>query len=64
MVFTEGSFGRANYLRLLNTYSEHQALETDRKQALFAGVGDMIDRFGGTIERPYLTVLYMAPKKC
>jgi hypothetical protein len=33
-----------------------------RQKSLFEGVADAIDRHGGIIERPYVTVLYMAKK--
>jgi len=49
------------YVRLLNTFSGHLALDTERRQALFDGVAAVIDdEFGGAIERPYLSVLYIA----
>jgi SAM-dependent methyltransferase len=54
----------ADYLRLLNTYSDHHALEENQKMGLFRDIGVLIDeRFGGKVVRPYLTALFLAPKK-
>jgi hypothetical protein len=51
------------YLRLLNTYSDHLALDENKRQALFEGIGELIEReYGGVVDRPYLTVLYIAKK--
>ncbi len=50
------------YLGLLNTYSDHLALPEATRASLFEGVAEVIERHGGTIERPYVAVLYVAPK--
>ncbi len=50
------------YLGLLNTYSDHLRLSTQRRKALFEGIAEAIERHGGSIERPYLAVLYMAQR--
>jgi SAM-dependent methyltransferase len=50
-----------DYIRLLDTYSDHRALLEDRRALLYAGIRRMIDeRFGGSVERPYLTALFLA----
>jgi SAM-dependent methyltransferase len=55
---------REQHIRLLNTYSSHRSLEESRRESLFTAIGDLIDRdFGGMVERPYLSVLFLA-KKC
>ncbi len=52
------------YLRLLNSYSDHGGLAEPRRRELFEGIGAVIeDRYGGEITRPYLSVLYIARKK-
>jgi SAM-dependent methyltransferase len=51
------------YLKLLNTHSDHRILEETKKQKLFKGIAELVKQFGGTITRPYLTVLYFAQKK-
>lgn len=48
------------YLKLLNTYSNHLNLPDERRRGLFQGVGELIDQFGGVLERPYLAVLLWA----
>jgi SAM-dependent methyltransferase len=50
------------YLGLLNTYSDHLALPEATRASLFEGVAEVIDRYGGSIERPYVAVLYVALK--
>jgi SAM-dependent methyltransferase len=53
----------AEYLSLLNTYSGHLQLEAQRRQRLYDEIGALIDSsYGGMIERPYLTVLYLCRK--
>lgn len=52
------------YLKLLNTYSGHRNLDEEKRSKLFTGVATLIEEeFGGTIVRPYLSVLYLAKKK-
>jgi hypothetical protein len=34
-----------------------------RRQHLFQGIADVIDRHGGYIDKPYLAVLYLARKR-
>ncbi len=50
------------YLGLLNTYSDHLALPEAVRAGLFEGVAEVINRHGGTVERPYVAVLYIAAK--
>jgi SAM-dependent methyltransferase len=57
-------YSRDEYLRLLNTYSNHLSLEQGRRARLHAAIGELIDRrFGGVVERPYLAVLHLARKR-
>jgi SAM-dependent methyltransferase len=51
------------YLKLLNTHSDFRNLAEATRQKLFAEIGELIKRFGGVVERPYLAVLYFARKK-
>ena len=54
-------YSREEYLRLLNTYSNHLSLEQGRRARLHAAIGELIDRqFDGIVERPYLAVLHLA----
>ena len=50
------------YLGLLNTYSDHLRLSEERRRDLFHGIAQVIDRQGGTVDKPYLAVLYLARK--
>jgi SAM-dependent methyltransferase len=51
------------YLRLLNTYSDHRNLAAEQRAQLFQGIADLIEtKYGGTITKPYLAVLYLAKK--
>lgn len=51
------------YLRLLNTYSDHLTLEEGRRQSLYQGIADLIERrYGGKVERHYLSVLFLSAK--
>jgi len=51
------------YIKLLNTYSDDLNLAEDTRHNLFAGVREVIERFGGEVNRPYLAVLYFAKIK-
>jgi SAM-dependent methyltransferase len=51
------------YLKLLNTHSDHYSLDPDVKEHLFKAIGALIeDKFGGRITKPHLSVLFMAKK--
>jgi SAM-dependent methyltransferase len=49
-----------DYLALLDTYSDHATLADDRRRALYADIADRIDRHGGGIEIPYVTLAFVA----
>jgi SAM-dependent methyltransferase len=50
----------AQYLELLSTYSEHAVLPARTRDPLYAEIAAAIDRRGGTIEIPYVTMLFIA----
>ena len=50
------------YIGLLNTYSDHIALPAETRQRLYHAIAGAIDRNGGTIDRPYVAVAFMAQK--
>ncbi len=57
------TYTAAEYLALLNTYSDIRAMADDRRDGLLAGIGDLIDqRFGGQLTKDYLAVSYLAKK--
>ncbi len=58
------TYSTHEYLRLLNTYSDHRNLAPQQRTQLFQEIGDVLERkYGGTITKPYLTVLYLAKKE-
>jgi SAM-dependent methyltransferase len=50
------------YLGLLNTYSDTLRQPEGTRHQLFSGIAALIDKNGGTLDRPYLTVGYLARK--
>jgi hypothetical protein len=48
---------------LLNTYSDHLRLPQPRRGAFFEKIGEVIDRHGGYLDKPYLAAVFMAQKK-
>jgi len=57
-------FTADEYIRLLNTFSDHRHLDEARRNQLFRGIHALIrEQYDGLIARPYLSVLYIAKKK-
>ena len=57
------TYTTAEYLILLNTYSNHRNLEEPRRQTLYQSIADLIERrYGGRVEKEYLGVLFLARK--
>ncbi len=50
----------AEYVALVETYSDHAVLEDVRRAGLNADIAAAIDRHGGVIEIPYVTVAVLA----
>ena len=48
------------YLRLLETYSDHRTLSAGDKRGLFEGVAEVLAQQGGGRSKPYVTILYLA----
>jgi 2-polyprenyl-3-methyl-5-hydroxy-6-metoxy-1,4-benzoquinol methylase len=58
------TYDATSYLRLLNTYSNHIALDDQRRQRLFHDIADLINTsFNGRITKGYLALLYLACRK-
>lgn len=57
-----GSYTTQQYLGLLNTYSDHLRLPEERRSKLFAGISEVLAGEGGSIEKPYEAVAYIAGK--
>lgn len=56
----ERTYTRADYLDLLLTYSNHRALRPDLRAGLLACIGGLVDGYGGSITKRYLTRLAVA----
>jgi SAM-dependent methyltransferase len=54
------TYGRDDYLSLLQTHSDHLVLAPLRRRDLLTAVGETIDRAGGVIEIEYVTRLGLA----
>jgi len=55
------SYTTSEYLDVLQTYSNHRALEADARARLLACIGELIDtRFAGRVAKRYLTELTVA----
>lgn len=53
----------AEYLRLINTFSDHLAMPVDKRKALYAGIADLIEgRYAGKINKHVLSTLYLAKR--
>ena len=52
------------YVELLNTYSDHIALENETRAELFDGIQNLIEtHFGGRMVKEHLSILYLAQRK-
>ena len=57
-------YDAAEYISLLNTYSDHRALDDSIREALFLDIAELINtQFAGQIIKEYLTILYLAHRK-
>lgn len=50
------------YLRLLNTYSNHLTLPPDQRKNLYTAIAELIRQHGGALEKEYVTTLLFARK--
>ena len=57
-------FTTADYIKLLNTFSDHRSLEEGRRSRLFNEIAELIEtEFEGIVNRPYFSLLFIARKK-
>ena len=56
-------YDRERYLKLLQTHSDHIALQPERRARLLDAIGAVIDRLGGHISRPMVANLYVARRE-
>jgi SAM-dependent methyltransferase len=53
----------AQWLEILQTHSDHQALAPTQRERLLAAVGEAVDSIGGTFEMPYEAILVSALRR-
>ncbi|HEX3432742.1 MAG TPA: methyltransferase domain-containing protein [Solirubrobacteraceae bacterium] len=53
----------AQWLEILQTHSDHQAMEPARRERLLAEVAEAVDSIGGTFDMPYEAVLVSALRR-
>ncbi|HKE20052.1 MAG TPA: methyltransferase domain-containing protein [Kofleriaceae bacterium] len=54
------TYSAADYIRLLETYSDHAVLKPSRSQPLYRAIARAIERRGGSITIPYVAALHLA----
>jgi SAM-dependent methyltransferase len=54
------TYTTARYLDLLDTYSDHAILSSERRASLYEAIGAAIDRRGGEISSPYVSLALTA----
>jgi hypothetical protein len=59
----ERVYSGADYVKLLNTFSDHRALPEPNRSAFFQAIAETIERAGGEVRRRYETVLITARKR-
>jgi SAM-dependent methyltransferase len=59
----DAHYTSSEYVQLLDTYSDHATLSDDRRAGLYAAIASAIDRRGGTIHVPYVSIACMAQKR-
>lgn len=52
----------AQYLQLLNTYSNHLTLPDERRKCLRGGIAEVIEQHGGSVSKTYVSLLLAAHK--
>jgi SAM-dependent methyltransferase len=57
------TYPTARYLELLATYSDHAVLPPARREPLFAAIAAALDRRGGVIEIPYVSLAFVTPRR-
>jgi trans-aconitate methyltransferase len=56
------TYTTAGYLDLLDTYSDHAILARDQRAPLYQAIAEAIDRRGGVIEIPYVSMAALAQR--
>jgi hypothetical protein len=53
----------AQWLEILQTHSDHQAMPPAQRERLLAAVAEAVDSLGGTFEMPYEAILVRARRR-
>lgn len=53
----------AEWLEILQTHSDHQALPIDQRERLLDAIGEAVDSLGGSFELPYEAILVTARRR-
>ena len=56
----EEVYSAPDYLKLLNTFSDHRSLPEPARKSFFRAISDVIDRIGGAVSRKYETQVLLA----
>jgi SAM-dependent methyltransferase len=60
----EVEYGKEEYVDLLNTYSDHRAMPSEKRKELFRAVSELVDKkYGGKIRKKYMAQLAIAVVK-
>jgi SAM-dependent methyltransferase len=51
------------YLDLIDTYSDHATLPEERRAGLYQAIAAVLDRRGGTLTLPYMSLVFLAPRR-
>lgn len=58
------TYDATGYLRLLDTFSNHRALEANTRERLYKGIADLIEtQYSGRIVKGYMALLYLAHRQ-
>ena len=56
-------YSTARYLQLLDTYSDHAVLTPAQRAPLYQAIAEAIDRRGGAIDIPYVSMAFLARRR-
>jgi SAM-dependent methyltransferase len=57
------TYTTARYLELLDTYSDHATLAPELRVPLYRAIADVLDRRGGVLEMPYVSMAFLARRR-
>ena len=55
-------YSGAEYLKLLQTFSDHRAMPEPNKSRFFEAINEVITQMGGAVSRDYETLALLAKK--